>query len=114
MAHQIFTYIQSIVIVVGLVSNNLGLITFALCTKLRSIGVRRLHIFLFIADSMFLILTIMDRVAFYNGYDLIAYSRISCKLYPYVNRTLATLSPMILVYFENSYASLLKSKLYLR
>ena len=98
MVDRIFLCIQSVIIIVGLISNNLGLVTFALSKKLKNIGVRKVHIFLFIADSIFLIITIVDRVSFYNGYDLITFSSLSCKLYPYVNRIFATLSPMILVF----------------
>ena len=97
MADKTFLAIELTVFFIGLLSNSLGLMALVLSKKLKNIGTRNVYIFLFIIDSMFLILTILDRIAFYNGHDLITYSSISCKLYPYLNRTLATLSPMLLV-----------------
>jgi len=97
MANKTFLSLELIVFGIGLLSNSLGFTALVLSKKLKNIGTKNIYIFLFIIDSLFLILTILDRVAFYNGYDLITYSWVSCKLYPYLNRTLATLSPMLLV-----------------
>ena len=97
MLYRIFFSIELIIFIIGLLSNFLGLVALVLSKNLEKIGTKNVYIILFIIDSLFLILTMIDRVAFYNGYDLITYSRVSCKLYPYLNRTLATLSPMLLV-----------------
>jgi hypothetical protein len=97
MEKKILIGIELIFFTIGLLSNSIGLIVLIQSKRLKNIGTKDVYIFLFIIDSMFLALTAAERYVFYNGYDLISYSRISCKLYPYLNRTLATLSPMLLV-----------------
>ena len=81
----------------GLVSNSIGFITLVLSKKLKKIGTRSIYILLFIVDSLFLVITIVDRLSFNSGHDLTILSSLNCKMFPYLNRILATLSPMLLV-----------------
>ena len=100
MAFNIYFVIEVLLFGFGLISNLLALITFFQSKKLENIGTKHIYIYLFIIDSLFLFAMIIDRGAFYNGSDMITYSFITCKLYPYCNRILATISPMLLVYIS--------------
>jgi hypothetical protein len=94
-----FYFIMEIVIFsFGLFSNTLGVVTLILSKKLKHIGTKNMHIVLFVIDFIFLLITTADRVSLYQGYDLVTYSSVSCKLYPFLNRILASLSPMVLVF----------------
>ena len=97
MAEKINVIIEFSIFFLGLISNLIGITTLVLSKKLKKIGTRNIHILLIIVDSLFLIITLADRCSFYNGFDLTTYSIVTCKLYPYLNRILATLSPMLLV-----------------
>lgn len=96
----LFFILELIVFTIGLLSNFLALITFAKSKKLINIGSKNTYLYLFIVDSLFLIIMVLDRAFYFFGYDLITYSSITCKLYPYFNRILATLSPMLLVFIS--------------
>ena len=97
MPHKVFFSAEVFVFCIGLLSNSFALITLLKGKKLDNIGTKNMYIYLIIIDSFFLFIMIFDRGSFYNGYDLITYSIWTCKLYPYFNRILATLSPMLLV-----------------
>ncbi len=105
-----YLMIECIIFIIGLSNNFLGLITLILGKNLKKIGTKNMHILLFIVDSIFLVITIAERSAFYHSYDLVTYSSFTCKVFPYLNRTLATLSPMILV--SKNYIFLFMIKIY--
>lgn len=96
----IFFVLELIIFNVGLCSNLIAIIIFIRSKRLVNIGTRVIYLFLFLVDSSFLVIMVVDRASFYNGFDLITYSSLACKLYPYLNRILATLSPMLLVYIS--------------
>jgi hypothetical protein len=96
----IYFLLEMIIFILGLISNLLALITFLCSKKLTNIGTKYIYIFLFIIDSLFLVIIFSDRAYFYSGFDMITYSSIICRLYPFLNRILTTLSPMLLVYIS--------------
>lgn len=89
---------DSLVLVTGLLSNTIGLLTILLSKKLANIGARFIYIFLFIVDSAFLALMLVDRIAFYRDYDIMITSVLVCKVYAYLYRIIASMSPMLLTY----------------
>lgn len=104
MAQKIFFSAEIFVFCIGLLSNSLALATLMLGKRLDNIGTKNMYIYLIMIDTLFLFIMIFDRGLFYNGFDFITYSIWSCKLYPYFNRILATLSPMLLVIkYKNSF-----------
>jgi hypothetical protein len=96
----IYFLLEMIIFILGLISNLLALITFICSKKLTNIGTKYIYIFLFIIDSLFLVIIFSDRAYFYSGFDMITYSSTICRLYPFLNRILTTLSPMLLVYIS--------------
>jgi hypothetical protein len=85
---------------IGLISNIIGLITILLSKKLVNIGTKSIYMCLFIVDTLFLVLILIDRISYYYDFDLLVLSPLACRLYPYVYRIMATLSPMLLVYIS--------------
>lgn len=84
----------------GFVSNLVALAVFLFSPKLVNIGTRNIYIFMLIVDNLFLFVTFIDRSAFHSEFDLITFSSLICKMYPYLNRIFSTLSPMLLVYIS--------------
>ena len=83
----------------GLSGNIMGYVVL-LNKKLVNIGTRNIYRYLFIADSIFIIQMIIDVSCYHYGYDVTVLSNLSCKIYYYLSYTLATISPMLLVYIS--------------
>jgi hypothetical protein len=68
--------------------------------NLINIGARNIYRYLFIADTLFVLQLIIDATAYYFDYDATTLSLHSCKIYYYFSYTLASISPMLLVYIS--------------
>lgn len=83
----------------GFFGNIMGIVVL-LKRKLAKLGARNTYRYLFITDTMYLIQMVTDAILFNYGYDITGISILSCRVYYYINNSLATLSPMLLVYIS--------------
>ena len=83
----------------GFFGNIMGIVVL-LKRKLIKLGARNTYRYLFITDTIYLIQMFTDSFAFNMGYDVTALSVLSCRVFFHINNSLATLSPMLLVYIS--------------
>lgn len=83
----------------GFFGNIMGIVVL-LKRKLVKLGARNTFRYLFITDTIYLIQMVVDSIAYNYGYDITAMSVLSCRVYFHVNNSIATLSPMLLVYIS--------------
>jgi hypothetical protein len=83
----------------GIVGNILGFKVMQR-PKMLEIGPRNTYKYLFISDSIFLVQIIVTYLQYSFAIDPTIYSKVICKLWWYLNYSLATQSPMLLVYIS--------------
>ena len=99
--HYFVYYVLPIIIfTLGLFGNIIGFIVLIKRKKLLSNGTRKMYIYLFIIDTIYLIGLLIDYIEISLGYTLSAYSNLTCKLSTFLKYSLANISPMILVYIS--------------
>lgn len=97
-AITVFYYsIAPICFFLGTFGNTLGYVVM-LRKKMTKIGAKHIYRYLFITDTVFMLQMVADIIAYHYGYDITKLSVYSCKAYYYFSYTLASLSPMLLVY----------------
>jgi hypothetical protein len=64
------------------------------------IGPRSIYKYLFVSDSIYLILILPSYISFAFNWDITVANSISCKLFWYFNYSLAAVSPMLLAYIS--------------
>ena len=88
-----------IILALGFVGNILG---FTVLTRKRihRIGPRSMYKYLFAADTFYLLLIVVNYLAYAFSYDLTISSKYFCKLYWYFNFVLGPISPLMLCYIS--------------
>jgi len=95
-----FNYIlPGLILVLGLFGNSLGFNVMER-PKMLEIGPRNAYKYLFIMDTIFLIQIIVTNLQLSYQIDITLISNISCKLWWYINYSLANQSSMLLVYIS--------------
>jgi hypothetical protein len=87
------------VLIFGLFGNFLGFKTMQR-PKMLEIGPRNIYKYLFISDTIYLIEVIVTNLQLSYNADITMISNFSCKLWNYLNYSLATQSSMLLVYIS--------------
>lgn len=88
-----------IILAIGLVGNAFGLIILT-HRKTSKMGPINMYKFLFVTDTIFLILVVENYLQYGFQSNIAVLSKYVCKLFWYVNYTLAPISPMLLVYIS--------------
>lgn len=88
-----------IVLIGGTFGNILGIVVLSR-KPMNKIGPRQMYIFSFISDILILILVIVNYLQAGYDYDLTIISKATCKIYWYLNFSIASISPMLLVYIS--------------
>ncbi len=83
----------------GMIGNMVGLVVVSQ-KKMKKIGPRLTYLFLFLTDTIFLPLIIINHLGFAYGLDLLVVNSISCKINTYINFVLGAVSPWLLVYIS--------------
>lgn len=91
--------IPPLLLLMGLIGNFLGLRVLS-SRKLEKIGPRRMYQLLFISDSFILIEILVNYLQYAYQIDVTIVSNLACKSFHFLNYSLATISPMILVYIS--------------
>lgn len=88
-----------IILSLGLVGNQIGFIVLTR-KNIRRIGPRNMYRYLFVSDTLYLLLIIVNYLG--NGFviDLTTSSKYVCKLYWYLNFILGPISPVLLCYIS--------------
>lgn len=98
---EFLNYILSpLILVFGLFGNLLGLTLLIERKKLATLGTRRMYIYLFIMDTIYLFNILINFLQHGFNYQVTSYTHITCKLNIYFAYSLANISPMILVYIS--------------
>lgn len=100
---EIFTYslhfiLPPLLLVFGSFGNIIGVVLLLQRKKLAILGTRKMYIYLFVVDTVYLLNLLIDYLE--NGFhlQLNAYSQLTCRLHLFFTYSLANVSPMILVY----------------
>jgi hypothetical protein len=96
----VYYVLPIIIFTLGLCGNIIGFIVLIKRKKLLSNGTRKMYIYLFLIDTIYLIGLLIDYIEISLGYTLSAYSNLTCKLSTFLKYSLANISPMILVYIS--------------
>jgi hypothetical protein len=83
----------------GMIGNMVGLVVVSQ-KKMKKIGPRLTYLFLFLMDTIFLPLIIINHLGYAYGLDLLVVNSISCKINTYINFFLGAVSPWLLVYIS--------------
>ncbi len=81
----------------GFFGNIMGI---AILIRLKKFRTKKMCIYLFLADSLYLLLLLIDALAISNGLDIVSVSLNWCRSYRYLNSVCADLSPLLLTYLS--------------
>lgn len=100
-----------IILFLGLIGNSIGFIVL-LNKKLRKLGPLIIYKYLLLIDSLYLIQIVVTYFELTFGYSLTLISVFSCKLWFFLNYSLAVISPLLLVYISIEKCISIKSPSY--
>jgi len=92
-----YQFVTPIFFFLGIFGNIMGFVVM-LKKEMKKIGARNIYRYLFITDSIFIIQLVVDLIFYQFSYDVTKLSVYTCNMYYYFSYTLASLSPMLLVY----------------
>lgn len=95
----IFFLLPPVILVLGFFGNITGVIVMR-SKRLVPMATRRMYSYLFFFDSIYLIHLVINYLELSYGIDITFKSSEACKAHIYLNYSLATISPMILVYIS--------------
>jgi len=95
----LYQTIPPIFFFIGFFGNVMGFVVL-LRKNLVNIGARNMFRYLFITDTLFIIQLLIDAITVNFGYNVTVLSKFSCYMYYYLSYTLASISPMLLVYIS--------------
>ena len=88
-----------IILSFGFVGNTLGCIVLSRKT-IKKIGPQNMYRYLFVSDTLYLLLIIVNYLGFGFNLDVTISSKYFCKLYWYLNFVLGPISPILLCYIS--------------
>lgn len=100
-----------IILFLGLIGNSIGFVVL-LNKKLRKLGPLIIYKYLLLIDSLYLIQIVVTYFELTFGYSLTLISVFSCKLWFFLNYSLAVISPLLLVYISIEKCISIKSPSY--
>jgi hypothetical protein len=99
-SHYFVSYLMApLILSIGLVGNTIGVLILHR-KNMKNIGPRNMYRYLFIMDTSYLLLIIVNYLAYGLNYDLTITSKYFCKLYCYLNFVLGPISPYLLIYIS--------------